>query len=191
MSRRRLKHTALLVALIASSVGWAQAELHKFTSRDGERHFQAELVHYQPDRQLVEVRRDGGKLMKFRLDVLSEEDQKYVKERAPLLKIAKDLKVSARIQIGKKTVQKAAPSKTTTTPKSYKLTFRNTSNMTLEDLDVEYEIHWTKDNGSGRKGEVKNIAKGKSFLSSVRPREDFEIETDPVNIIYKEPYGST
>ncbi len=191
MNRRCLQKAGLLIALSAALGGFAQAELRKFTNTTGDKHFQAELVQYLPQKKLVEVRRESGKLMKFRLDVLSEADQKYVLDRAPLLDIAKDLKINAKIQIGKKDVQKSPPFKRTTTPKSYKVTFRNTSNMAMKDLDVEYEIHWIKDNGTGRRGEVKNVAKGTTMLSAVLPRQDFTLSTDPVKILYKEPYGST
>ncbi|MDB4730122.1 hypothetical protein OAF58_01415 [bacterium] len=191
MDRRFLYKSGVLIAFGVTFGGFAQAELHKFTSKDGSKSFEAELTHYVPNQKLVEVRRESGKVMKFKMAVLSEDDQKYVMKRAPVLKVAKDLKVSAKIQIGKKKVVKAKPTKRTTIPKSYRVTFRNTSNLKMEDLEVEYELHWVRDNGSGRKGEEKVVAKGSTLVSAVFPRQDLSFNTEAVNILYKEPFGGT
>ena len=191
MHRRILYKSGLLIAFGVTFGGFAQAELRTFTSKDGSKSFEAELTQYVPNEKMVEVRRESGKVVKFKMAVLSEDDQKFVLKRAPLLKVAKDLKVGARIKIGKKEIVKAKPTKRTTIPKSYRVTFRNTSNLKMEDLDVEYELHWVRDNGSGRKGEEKIVAKGSTLVSVVLPRQELSFNTDSVKILYKEPFGGT
>ena len=180
--------------LAASSIALgvlAQAEVHKFSSRDGTKHFYGELVQYLPDRKVVEVRRQSGKRLKFRLDALSEEDQKYVLAEAPLLDLGDDLKITSKMEMGKKTVTKAPPYKHTTTPRSYRITLRNSSALEMKDLTVDYEIHWVKDNGTGRRGEEKKVEKGTASVSSIPAYKELSVTTDAVDVLYKTPYGST
>ena len=189
MHRRILQRVGLLIATGVFSLGLAHAELHKFSNTDGTKHFEAKLVRYMPDTKIVEVRRDSGKTSKFRLDVLSEKDQKYVLKRAPLLRVVKDLKVNASPVVGKKEVVKAGKVKTTTTPKSYRITLKNSSRLNMEDLKVEYELHWVRDNGTGRRGEEKQVATGSELVSNVMARNEMSFNTDAVKIQYKEPFG--
>ncbi len=191
MHRSILLKTGLLVAIGAAMAGLAQAELRKFTSKGGDKHFNAELVGYQADKGLVEVRRESGKLMKFRLDVLSEDDQEYVTKKSEVLAIGKHLRVSAKAKQGKKKVTKRVPTKTTTTPKSYEVTLRNNSKQSMKDLEINYAIVVTRDNGTGRKGEETHVETGRSMVSEVLPRIDFVFSTDSVDVVQKEPFGST
>ncbi len=191
MYRKTLERAAAVLVLGPVLMGAVRAELRQFSNEEGDKHFKAELVDYQPLRKLVQVQRESGKLMKFRLDAVSKKDQAYIIERAPLLDIAANLKVNARIDVGDKEVTKSPPFKKTKTPKAYRLSFRNTSQLPIEDLTVDYEIHWTKDNGTGRKGEVKNVLKGSELLSAVLPFQETTLTTNAVDVIYKEPYGST
>ena len=192
MHRSILQRAGLLIAIGVFSIGsLAQAELRKFSNRDGSKHFEAELIRYLPEQKIVQVRRDSGKLSRFKLSHLSDDDQKYILKRAPLLRVAKDLKLSASPVIGKKEVVKASTSKTTTTPKSYRVTLENTSGLNLEDLKVDYELHWVRDNGTGRRGEENQVARGSALVSHVMARKEMSFNTDAVKIQYKEPFGGS
>jgi len=191
MHRSILQKSGLLIAFGFVFGGLAHADMHKFTSADGEKHFEAELTQYLPKGKIVEVRRGSGKLTKFKLDVLSEDDQKYVLKRAPLLKIGKDLRITAKLKTGDKVVTKRPPVKETVEPRSYRLTFRNSSKVKMEDLNVEYDLHWIRDNGTGRKGEENKVTKGTTLVSAVMANQEFSFNTDAVKLLRKEPFGST
>ena len=98
---------------------------------------------------------------------------------------------------GKATVQgrpisfaaKDVVKKSTTTPKSYRVSLRNTSKLNMEDLTVDYELHWVRDNGTGRKGEEKQVTKGTALLSQIMAGKETSFTTEAVKILYKEPFG--
>lgn len=56
-------------------------EKHTFRSGDGTKSFEATLLRYDADSGLVTVRRADRSTIKFKIDTLSEDDQKYVKDR--------------------------------------------------------------------------------------------------------------
>lgn len=191
MLRKIFQRTSIALAAGILCLSDAPGELREFSNEDGSKTFKAELVNYQPLKKLVEVERESGKRIKFRLDAVSKKDQAYILNRAPLLEIAYNLKVNGRIDPGKKEVTKSPPFKTTKTPKAYRLSFRNNSQLPIQDLTIDYAIHWTKDSGTGRKGELKKVLEGSSTLSAVLPLQEVSLTTEAVDVIYKQPYGST
>jgi len=55
-------------------------EPHMFRSADGTKSFKATLLDYDPETGLVRVRMPTLRISKFKIDVLSEEDQEYVRK---------------------------------------------------------------------------------------------------------------
>jgi hypothetical protein len=58
----------------------ATPEKRIFHSADGKKSFRAVLTQYDQETGMVSVRKSNGRTTKFKIELLSEEDQDYVKE---------------------------------------------------------------------------------------------------------------
>ncbi len=180
MNGRILSELGLLVTIGCAMGVLAQAELHTFTSKDGDRHFNGEVVSYESDKKLVHVRRDSGKLIKFSSDALSESDRNYVAEMSHKLAIRKQLRINASLEEEKKVVVTKLPLKTIIA-KSYKVTLQNASSQVMKDLTVHYWTVLRQDDGT-KKGEEDLIEKGITSISEILPSDEVIFSTDSVKV---------
>jgi len=129
----------LLATVLASGVGLAE-ELHKFTSADGSKSFLGTLMDVNTSTQTVKVRHQKGKIMSFKMTLLSAQDQEYAKERAPILAAGQGLRVDT--DMNRKSGTKA-PAGTWICEKnhySYDIALENTHSESIGDVEVEYSI---------------------------------------------------
>jgi len=83
----------IFTCLIA--VAWAEPDWHTFTSADGSKEFAGKLVSFRKQGELVTVKRkDTNRSMSFKLSILSEEDQKLIREQASALNAAGAVRLS-------------------------------------------------------------------------------------------------
>ena len=60
----------------------SRPEKRTFNSADGKKSFRAVLTQYDQETEMVSVRKSNGRTSKFKIELLSEEDQSYVKEHS-------------------------------------------------------------------------------------------------------------
>ena len=132
----------LFLAVAVLSSGQARAgeiEIREFVSKDGEKSFWGTLTNYDPDAGMVTVVRDR-KSIKFSEDLLSEEDQEWVKEQYEFMKVRSNVKIRVNSKHGSRKVAKTSGQKSISSSKYFDIQITN-SGDSVSDLRVEYEIH--------------------------------------------------
>lgn len=73
-----------MLELLSSKTGGKPASFkaHTFRNADGGKSFQAEFLGFDPQSELVKVRDANGRVMQFKIGILSAEDQEHVRENA-------------------------------------------------------------------------------------------------------------
>ena len=138
-----------LLAMSASSM-----ELRTFSNADKSKTFEGSLVGYNSKTDVVEVRRKGArKSSKFKLEMLSADDQKYVKEQEAALKVAASVSVDMVAWKGDGVTQSGETEKITKTPAAYEITVSNRSQDEIKDIEVRYTIYYSKDSENGAASE--------------------------------------
>ena len=113
-----------------------------FTSADGSKSFQAELLDYTKgkDSETALVRQKSGKTVRFKLDLLSQEDQDYIRAEAPALKAAKAVQISVSMNQDKTSDKVANNWQNTQYTHSYDIRLQNTRSDYLENITLDYTI---------------------------------------------------
>lgn len=133
--------TIAAIALIPFSM--VSAEMRTYHSKDGKKTFRGDLYGYEAKTKIVEMRMGRGKIMKFPLGVLSEEDQKYVLKQAPVLLAKKSIRVETKHQSKRTAKNKPNPGQWhfEKYDHSYEVTVQNFRDKHLDQVDVEYVFY--------------------------------------------------
>lgn len=141
-----------LLVMTASS-----SELRTFSSADKSKTFEGVLVGYSSKTDTVEVRRKGARrTTKFKLEMLSADDQKYVRAQETALKVGSSVAIDMVAWKGEGVTQRGETVKTTTTPVAYEITVANRSKEEIKDIEVRYTIYYSKDSENGAAVERKH-----------------------------------
>lgn len=126
------------------------SELRTFSSADKSKTFEGVLIAYNSKNDIVQVRRKGArKTSSFKLEMLSAEDQKYVKSQEAVLKVASAIAIDMVAWKGEAVTQRGETVKITTTPVAYEIEVANRSDDLIKDLEVRYTIYYSKDSENG------------------------------------------
>ncbi len=139
---KRMQWLALsaLISLALPSQALEQRTFHSAT--DSSKSFEAELTGYDPIKQIVSVTLKSGKAQRFSLALLSEEDQKYVKDHAVILAVGRDVDISFKEVKGDVTRTKQGLVRSRSTPISYEIAVYNRSDQIIKDLEVRYSLYY-------------------------------------------------
>lgn len=136
-----MKRITTFLAIVALGIAGSMAEeLHEFKSADGSKTFRGLLMDFDAKNSKVKVRHQKGKIMVFKISLLSEADQAYVKKKAPVLAAANGLRLDLdmnRKSDGKKEAGGWLCEKINHT---YDITAENTLSNELGSVDFEYSI---------------------------------------------------
>ena len=131
-----------MIVLLSLALPCAALEQHEFFNKDNSQSFYAELTGYDAAKQVVTVKLENGKKSKFKLSLLSEDDQKYVIYNQVTLVAVKRLEVSFKEVKGKNTRAKKGLIRTSVTPVSYNVTVYNRSKTSIKDVKLNYHYYY-------------------------------------------------
>lgn len=164
----------IFTCLIA--VAWAEPEWHTFTSADGSKKFSGKLVGFRQKGEVVTVKRkDNMREMSFKIGVLSEEDQKFIRDQAPALIAASAVRVSFD-----KHQEKLDDDKARKYSGCYQITVENSSAESIQDVEVNYLVVYQK--GSLNKGSTTEVDQGSTIISDLLPSIPDYVETSRITL---------
>lgn len=171
--------TTLLSLLLLSSP--AIAETHRFESADGSKSFIGELTGYDAKSNRVSVK-IKGKTQRFKLELLSEKDRKYVEDNAERLAFANDISISIDSFTDKYVKRSEDRTDDRVYPSGYNIKLSNRSKQTFENIEVTYTIYY------GVQGYLKPERKteketGEMIFKSLIPLGSSTQRTKPVEIV--------
>lgn len=173
-----------MLALPASA-----SEKRVFTSADGSKTFEAVLRDYDAGTDVVTVcKKTGTRELSFKLSVLSEADQAYVREEGPAIAASKAIRIDFEVWKDKAETVRTEDERTVTTPAGYEIELRNWTKRDVENVEVRYTIFHRKDaeNGPGSIGQTS----GSLFISTVFADSHEMNRTDPINLVRYVRQGS-
>lgn len=146
--KMKLCLTASLFALLPLSA----FEERTFYSADKSKSFVGEAVNYQSKTDTVTVRRGNGSEIKFKVSLLSEEDQEYIRANGTALAAAGATRVELEKFENERQSSRTEITRTSVVPTGYGVTVVNGSSEVMEDVSANYTIYFRKgsENGKGR-----------------------------------------
>ncbi|MDP4938119.1 MAG: hypothetical protein NWR21_02280 [Verrucomicrobiales bacterium] len=147
----RTTHTgaflSLIALLITGTAAQESADFHQFTDKKGQR-VSAMLLEVSADRQQMKIRREDGQEFETVINLLSLDDQQYVKDwmknapQAGMMKTDFLLNLSLSRQTG--SVEKHTQDNIVLEqrPTTFRMTVRNLSRDSLEGARLEYVLVW-------------------------------------------------
>lgn len=137
----RFSQTTLVAACLLLMASGLHAEKHRFESADGTKNFIGELTGYDPKTQMVSVK-INRRVQTFKIDLLSEDDQKYVMEHGERLAIVNDLDITLDDFAEKSTKRKKERIEDRVYPSGYEIKISNRSRRNFENLKLRYTIYY-------------------------------------------------
>jgi hypothetical protein len=148
----RIAHTGgillLFAVLISGTAAQESVDLHQFTDKKGQK-ISAMLIGVSTDRQQMKIRREDGQEFETVINLLSLDDQQYVKDwmkKTPMTETA--AKSDFRLNVVM-TRQTASVEKHTEDylvlegrPTTFRIAVRNLSRESLEGARLEYSLVW-------------------------------------------------
>lgn len=177
--------TPLLFAL-ATSAAWANTDWKNFDNADKTKSFVGRLVGYDSKNQIVTVQKKSTmRPVRFKLGLLSEEHQKFVKARAMELEAAGGLRMMFYETLEKVSSNRTSDTRTKNYNGGFRIEIRNMAREMIEDVEVEYIMVYRKDATDGL-GEVATMH-GSKFVSTLVPNLNEDIIADgiPIKSYYK------
>jgi hypothetical protein len=118
----------------------AFGEVRTYSSKDGQKTFRGELIDYEAETQKATMRLPRGKIMAFKVTLLSKEDQKYVETQAPILQAQKSLSLETKHYSKRTDKNKPAQGQWhfEKYDHNYIITIENSRNEMLKEVEIEY-----------------------------------------------------
>lgn len=180
-----------------------EAELHTFTDKSGQQ-VSASLISVSSDRQKMKIRREDGQEFELLINVLSLDDQQFIKERLDTVPVEQtEYRVEMEVSLKEVNAESYPYGETelslTRNFFTYQVNLRSLSRETLEDAKLEWAIAlderidvlpaedgsdgWEFDRRSDSDLEIEmNVISGEVELSSVRYNEDIVVTTDEIEL---------
>jgi hypothetical protein len=177
-------------------------DFHQFTDKKGQT-VSAMLLEVSPDRQQMKIRREDGQEFETVINLLSLDDQQYVKDwmkKAPMTAAAQAefrLDVVLTRQTGSVEKRSESSIRLESRPSTFRVALRNLSRDSLEGARLEYALvwedrttiyqteaeTWTYTSGSDEDGASHRVKKtGKFDLEPLRFNGEATLETPAVDM---------
>ena len=157
----------------------AAFEKRTFTSADGSKTFEGTLTDYDASAGTVKIRK-GAKTMHFKMELLSADDQAYIKEQGPAIAAGKAVRVDFDLWKDKPKTSRTDISRTTTSEAGYEIELRNWTKKDVSDIEVRYTIFHRKDAENGPGSVVQK--KGSYDVTTLFANSYEKTRTDPVTL---------
>jgi hypothetical protein len=145
MKMKHLLSICLLAVLPVSAL-----EERTFHSADKSKSFVGEAIDYNSKTDTVTVRRGNGTEIKFKVSLLSEEDQTYIRENGVALAAAGATRVVLEKYENERQSSRTDITRSAITPTGYNVTVTNGSGEVMEDVSANYTIYYRKGSESGK-----------------------------------------
>jgi hypothetical protein len=179
--------TLILGFAVAMVAGTAVAEHRAFRSADGSKEIWGTVLDIVDSSKghLVVMRLESGKKIKFPASSLSEADQEYISEASQRFAAGRELRLEITPNEEKSEPQLTRGRKIVTNDFGFDLTFTNTGQSELENLEVEYEIFYRKDKREGKTEHKRydQSLSGTMKINSVKPKLEQTLTTQRVAIV--------
>lgn len=176
-------HTRILFTLVCLCflTSPLHAEMHRFKSADGSKDFIGELTGYDPKTKMVSVK-IKRRIQNFKIDLLSEEDQKYVIDHGERLAMANDIDITLENYTDKFVKKEEDRIEDRIYPSGYEVKISNRSRRTFEDIKLTYTVYY------GVQGYLKperktEEATGELTLKTLTSLGRTTLRTEPVSIV--------
>ncbi len=177
-------------------------DFHQFTDKKGQT-VSAMLLEVSPNRQQMKIRREDGQEFETVINLLSLDDQQYVKDwikKAPMTAATQAefrLDVALTRQNGSAERQSSGFVRLESRPSTFRMVIRNLSRVSLEGARVEYALvwedratiyqteakTWTYTAGSDENGASQRVKKsGQTDLEPLRFNGEMTLETPAVSL---------
>ncbi|MDF2375753.1 MAG: hypothetical protein P1U81_05895 [Verrucomicrobiales bacterium] len=140
----RFVATCLLFSFFLSLGAQEERSAHTFTDKNGKQ-ILATLLSVSADKRMMKIRREDGQEFEFVINVLSLDDQQYIKEQLETLPVEKT-EYRLEMDIAKKSISSDSHPYDTSTFTleqeflTYEVKVRNLSREALEDAKVEWAV---------------------------------------------------
>jgi len=126
-------------------------EKRVFHNADRTKSFTGVPIGYDAKTGVVTVRKVAGQTIRFKLDLLCEEDRKFIKENATALMAANGIRIDFDLFKGKVETSKKGKERTTIYPAGYEITIENKTKEDIPNVELQYVIFHRKgaENGAG------------------------------------------
>jgi len=132
----------LTIALLFGLNLTVWAEERRFQNADETKSFYAELVGFDEPNNRVTVKLKTGRKKTFLLELLSKDDQDYVKENGKRLAVGNDLRVSLKRFQGKSEKRLAPRIVDRVAPCGYTISLNNRANNEFSDITINYTLYY-------------------------------------------------
>lgn len=181
-----MKIASFLVLFAGAFVFTSQAEMRTFTSLDGGKTLEAEVVEFYPEKGTLKIRKSDGRFLTVPARAFSESDQEYIGEWYKTAMAGRRLAINFGDVEAEGGERRTANSKITTTKESFEVSVRNNASTEFDGLELQYRIFYYKD---GAKAGTKKMLHKDGFveLASLDPRAEQKISTDAVSVERERP----
>ncbi|MGB0292032.1 MAG: hypothetical protein ACPGIA_05570 [Luteolibacter sp.] len=168
----------LLVGLIAASC--LQLSARTFTSADGSKTIDAELLNYNPSNGTIVIQIHGqGKRSTVKANLFSETDQEYFKEFLKESEKFKALKISTEDHTERREEDRGIYIYDRQ-KEHFTVSIHNTGNFDMGGLEAKYTIYYQKYDRDGKK--LTESVSGAKSLAGIESQDSADFDTLPVDI---------
>lgn len=175
MKLRYLISIGLLAVLPASAL-----EQRTFQNADKSKSFEGKAVGYNSKTDTVTVRRTGGSEINFKVSLLSDDDQTYIRENAVALATSSSTVVQVEEFKGERQSTNTEVVRSAVTPTGFNITVVNGSGEIMEDVVADYTIYYRKGAEEG-KGTITEST-GTMDLYTIYPKKRSSAQTGTVSL---------
>lgn len=169
----------VLPLLLAAATVSASPEWRTFENTDKTKSFRGRLVGYDPKKEIVTVQRKTTmRPVRFKVALLSEDNQKFVKARAKELEAASGLRMMFYEHVEKLSTKRSGDTRTSQYNGGFKIEIRNHARQSIEDVEIEWIAVYRKDAVNGL-GSVAT-KRGSESISTLIPNLDENIKVDGI-----------
>lgn len=170
-----MKLPLIWIAVVALLSTPLFAEVREFTSSDGSRKIQAELIRYHRHDKTVTLEMPDGRRTTTSIELFSKEDQEFFEKAAFEEETRDAIKVDFRSRAGVKTVEKDDKRKIGIEKREYShaVVVENTSDLPLQGLSIRYWLVLERHDASNK--ERLEVIDGKDVIATINAREKKEL----------------
>ncbi len=177
-----MRQAIALLGIVFLTCFDASAEIRRFQSQDKTKSFFAELTGYDAKTKRVTVRMKSGRKSSFKIDLLSENDQKYVVANGKRLAVGNDIRLSLR-KFQDKSIKKLAPRTVDRVyPSGYTISLSNRSKNTYTDLSVNYTLYYQVQ-GYLKPEREKKMSTGNLSCEKIVANQTVTLHTEKLDIV--------
>jgi len=173
-----------MLAFVSLTLPSVALEQRAFHSVDKTKLFYGLLTDYDPAKKSVTVRMKNGQHKRFKISLLSEDDQQYVLANQGALAVNQGLRVTFKEIKEKSKRTKKGLIRTSTVPTYFDVTVYNRTKTPIEDLELRYSYYYCI--GTLTPGGPKHtpqVAQGVLAYTKIFGQDTSTLQTAKINIV--------